>query len=74
MFAQALPDGVIVALQQIFAEVAQKMKMTDEVRDAAKNLLDGGQNALAHIMDRRQGHTITALDLFQERDDLLGFF
>ena len=47
--------------------------MTDEVRDAAKNLLDGGQNAMTHIMNRRHRHTVTVLDLLQERDDLLGF-
>ena len=73
MLAQALPDSVIVRLQQIFADVPQKVKMTDEVRDTPKHLLDSGQNANAHIMDRRQGHTITALELFQERDELLGF-
>ena len=42
-------------------------------RNAGEDGQDGGQDAGAHVVDRRQGHAVTALDFFQEGDEFLGF-
>lgn len=71
---EPLAQSVILGAKEVFAQVAQEMEVTDEVRQAGKDLLDGGQNAFGHIMDQGQRGAERVVDLAQERDNPVGLF
>ena len=47
--------------------------MADKIWDSSKHLFDGRQNAPAHVMDHRHGHSVTGLKLLEKGDELRGF-
>ena len=47
--------------------------MTDQIWHARKDFFDRCQNACAHVVNRRQGISETALDLLEKGDELLSF-
>ena len=55
MTTQRRPHPVVWVAEEIGAQVPQKMKMADEVRDMRKHRLDCAENAPPHIMDGSQG-------------------
>ena len=55
MFAQAQADGIVVGFQKVLAQIAKKMKMTDEVGDAGEDLLRIERPRIVRIRHQASG-------------------
>ena len=55
VLAQTLSDLIVAGLQEISADIPEKVKMTNEVGSMGKDSLDRFADSFAHIVDHRQG-------------------
>lgn len=72
MAAQALSQLVVGRFEEVLADVAQEMKMADEVPCTGKNLGHRLNDAGSHVMHTGSRGPIVSLDLSQEGNNVVG--
>ena len=72
VLAQTLSDLIVAGLQEISADIPEKVKMTNEVGSMGKDSLDRFADSFAHIVDHSQGVAEEAFYLLQKGDDRFG--
>ncbi len=55
MLAESLADGVVFGAEEVLPDVAQEMKMADEIRHLGKDRGDGLEDAFAHEREPARG-------------------
>ena len=63
---------MVIVAKQIFADIFEKVKMTNVIRYTRKDLLDGIQYCGTHVVHQSNRVTISLLDPTQKRDELAG--
>ena len=65
---------MVILAKQIFADVFEKVEMTNVIRYARKDFLDGIQYSNTHVVHQSNRGAIGLLDPAQKRDELAGVF
>lgn len=72
MVSQAFAQPGVCRFKVILANVTKKMKMTDEVVYARKNLADSFADTSTHIADTGQRDAVVSVNFSQKRNDIVG--
>src|SRR6266542_6523522 len=71
MLTQELAQLTVCRLQEILADIAKKVEVTNKIGRTGKDLGHRFTDSQAHVMDTGPGRSIACLDLSQELSDVV---